>query len=74
MKEQLRTIRAKEIRIASCAKYELAMEDERCSGGREVFSFYLINGLADKTADGFVTVGEIRTYLDASFTANPTAE
>ena len=72
--EQLRTIKAKEIRITSCAKDELAMEDERWGGGRGVFSFYLINGLAglaDKTADGFVTLGEIRTYLEASFTADP---
>ncbi len=72
--EQLRTIRAKEIRITSCAKDELAMEDERWGGGRGVFSFYLINGLAglaDQQTDGVVTLSEIRNYLDASFTADP---
>ena len=72
--EQLRAIKAKEIRITSCAKDELAMEDERWGGGRGVFSFYLINGLAglaDSHADGYVTLSEIRQYLSASFTTDP---
>jgi len=67
--EQLRMMKAKEIRIASCGPGELSAEDEKWGGGRGVFSYYLVNGLtgfADRNKDETVTVAEIKNYLDSS--------
>ena len=68
--EQLRTVQNKEIRIASCSPDQLSVEDEGWGGGRGVFSYYLVNGLtglADRNRDESVTVGEIKSYMDSSF-------
>ncbi len=72
--KELSTAKEKEIRIASCDPNELSNEDERWGGGRGVFSYYLINGLkglADKNKDNFVTLNEIKTYVDSSIAADP---
>lgn len=72
--KELSTAREKEIRIASCLPQELSNEDERWGGGRGVFSYYLINGLkglADKNKDDFVTLYEIKSYVDSSIAADP---
>jgi predicted Zn-dependent protease len=71
--DQLRTVQNKEIRITSCAPNQLSAEDEGWGGGRGVFSFYLVNGLeglADNDHDKFVTVSEIKNYLDSSLAAD----
>lgn len=68
--EQLRKAQRNEIRITSSASNELSAENEAWGGGRGVFSFYLVNGLkglAEKNRDGFVTLSEIKTFIDSSF-------
>ena len=65
--EKLMATNEKEIRIASCTFDQLSNEKEEWGGGRGVFSYYLVNGLkglADKSGDGTVTVGEIQSYLE----------
>lgn len=71
--KELSTAREKEIRIASCNPDELSNEDERWGGGRGVFSYYLVNGLkglADKNNDNYVTLSEIKNYVDSSIAAD----
>ncbi|NOT50689.1 MAG: hypothetical protein HOP10_05385, partial [Chitinophagaceae bacterium] len=66
--KELSAAKEKEIRIASCNPNELSNEDERWGGGRGVFSYYLITGLkglADKNNDNFVTLNEIKHYVDS---------
>ncbi|MDX2133753.1 MAG: tetratricopeptide repeat protein [Saprospiraceae bacterium] len=58
---------ANEIKILSCQPGELSLEGEQWGGGRGIFSYHLINGLfglADKNADGQVTLGELDRYLE----------
>ncbi|MBI1343524.1 MAG: hypothetical protein GC171_11375 [Terrimonas sp.] len=72
--EQLRTVKANEVRITSCAADQLSMEDEGWGGGRGVFSYYLIrglNGLATQEKDSIVTLEGIRQYLDSSLANDP---
>ncbi len=72
--EDLRKIRKKEIRIASCTTDQLSAEDKAWGGGRGAFSWYLVNGLkgmADKDGDGIVTVKDIQIYLDSCFARDP---
>lgn len=72
--EQLRTVRAKEIRITSCASDQLSIENEAWGGGRGVFSFYLVKGLigfAEKEKDGIVHMQELKAYLDSAFANDP---
>jgi len=67
--DQLRTIQTNEVRMTSCTPDQLSVEDQGWGGGRGVFSYYLVNGLeglADYGHDGFVTVNEIKRYLDTS--------
>ena len=64
----------KEIRIASCYPDQLSNEDMRWGGGRGVFSWYLINGLkglADKNADGIITLDEIKIFVDSCIANDP---
>jgi len=71
--EQLRAVKAKEIRISSCETDQLSAEDEGWGGGRGVFSYYFLNGLegrADETRDGFITVNEIEKYLRYSMSSD----
>lgn len=66
LNKQLETIQNNEIRLASCKVDEVSVEDAKWGGGRGVFSYYLINGLngkADKTQDGKITLKELNTYL-----------
>src|SRR5687767_3360362 len=68
--EQLRTVQRNEIRITSCAPDELSAENEDWGGGRGVFSYYLVNGLkglADQEKDGSVTLNELKTFIETSF-------
>ncbi len=72
--EQLRSVRAKEIRITSCASDQLSIESEAWGGGRGVFSFYLVKGLigfAEKEKDGIVRMQELKGYLDSAFANDP---
>lgn len=72
--EQLRNVKSREIRITSCSDNQLSHENEAWGGGRGVFSYYLVNGLkglADKSADGIVTLDEIKNYLDSSLYKDP---
>lgn len=72
--EDLRKVKDKEIRIASCTSNQLSAEDKAWGGGRGVFSWYLVNGLkglADKDGDGIVSVEDIRIYLDSCFARDP---
>ncbi|MBK9337461.1 MAG: caspase family protein [Lewinellaceae bacterium] len=62
---------ANEVKIMSCQANELALEGEQWGGGRGVFSFYLVDGLAgsaDKNTDGAVSLLEIRRYLEDQVT------
>ncbi|MBI1343525.1 MAG: hypothetical protein GC171_11380 [Terrimonas sp.] len=72
--EQLRTVKANEVRITSCAEDQLSMEDKAWGGGRGVFSYYLVNGLtglAEKDRNGIVSLQEIKSFLDSSFATDP---
>lgn len=72
--EDLRKVKYKEIRIASCGTDQLSAEDKAWGGGRGAFSWYLVNGLkglADKDGDGIVTVKDIQIYLDSCFARDP---
>lgn len=72
--EQLRTVKSNEVRMSSCAPDQLSVEDQGWGGGRGVFSYYLVNGLegmADYSRDGAVTVNEIKQYLDTSLLKDP---
>ncbi len=67
--EQLKTVKANEVRIASCAPGQLSVEDAKWGGGRGVFSFHLLNGLtgfAEQDRDGKITVKELDNYLQTS--------
>jgi tetratricopeptide (TPR) repeat protein len=72
--KELSTARENEIRIASCLPEEVSNEHEGWGGGRGVFSYYLLHGLkgmADFNKDNFVTLDEIKKYLDQSISADP---
>ena len=65
--KELLDAQKKEIRIASCQPDQLSNENNHWGNGRGVFSFYLENGLkglADANADGWVSLGEIKNYLE----------
>jgi len=67
--------RAKEIRISACLPDQLSYEDAAWDGGRGVFSYYLLNGLkglADKNSDKSITLQEIRSFLETSFSTDAT--
>ncbi|MBL7832133.1 MAG: caspase family protein [Saprospiraceae bacterium] len=56
-----------EVKILSCQPGELSLEGEQWGGGRGIFSYYMVEGLfglADKNADGYVTLGELDRYLE----------
>ncbi len=55
-----------EVKILSCQPTEFSLEGEQWGGGRGVFSYHLVDGLAglaDRNGDGQVSVGEINRYL-----------
>ncbi len=71
--EKLMATQQKEIRIASCTYDQLSNENADWGGGRGVFSYYLVNGLkglADKSKDGTVSLGEIKSYLEDALQAD----
>lgn len=56
-----------EVRILSCQPNEFSLEGAQWGGGRGVFSYHLVDGLAglaDRNADQTVTLGEIVRYLE----------
>lgn len=58
---------ANEVKIMSCQPDEFSLEGQQWGGGRGVFSYHFLNGitgLADKNADGTVSLLEIERYLD----------
>lgn len=58
---------ANEVKIMSCRPEELSLEGMGWGGGRGVFSYYFLNGLAglaDRNGDGVVNVQEIERYLE----------
>lgn len=58
---------ANEVKIMSCQPEELSLEGPNWGGGRGVFSYYFLNGitgLADRSADGVVSLLEIERYLE----------
>ncbi len=58
---------AGEVKIMSCQPNEFSLEGEQWGGGRGVFSLHLLEGmtgLADKNADGTVSLFEIGRYLE----------
>ncbi|MEO8149765.1 MAG: tetratricopeptide repeat protein, partial [Bacteroidia bacterium] len=60
---------AGEIMMASCASNEVSLEDIQWGGGRGVFSYHLVNGLAgmaDKNGDGQITLRELERYVTDS--------
>lgn len=62
-----------EVRIMSCQTDQLSAEDKNWGGGRGVFSYYLVNGLkglANRQADGFIRLSDIRAYMDSCFKAD----
>ncbi|MEP7255702.1 MAG: caspase family protein, partial [Ferruginibacter sp.] len=72
--EQLMATKEKEIRIASCKPDQLSNEKSDWGRGRGIFSYYLVNGLmglADKSKDSIVTLGEIKNYLQTSLANDP---
>ena len=72
--EQLRKVKANEIRITSCDTDQLSNEDEGWGDGRGVFSYYFVmglNGAAERNRDGFITKNEMRIYLDSTFAKDP---
>lgn len=57
---------ASEVKIMSCQPDELSLEGPDWGGGRGVFSYFFLQGmegLADKNADGLVSLFEIERYL-----------
>ena len=55
-----------EIKILSCQPGELSLEGKQWGGGRGLFSYELINGMAgmaDRNKDGKVTLSELNRYL-----------
>ncbi len=71
--DQLRAVKYNEIRITACGPDQLSNEDDGWGGGRGIFSYYLVNGLtglADSKKDGYVSMQELRMYLDSSFTGD----
>jgi len=63
---------ANEVKILSCQPGELSLEGEQWGGGRGIFSYHLVDGLfglADRNADGTVTLGELDRYLEDKVTA-----
>ena len=63
---------ANELKILSCQPNEFSLEGEQWGGGRGCFSYHLVDGLfgmADRNADGTVSVGEIDRYLEDNVTA-----
>ncbi len=57
---------ANEVKIMSCQPNEFSLEGEQWGKGRGVFSWHLIDGLtglADKSANGEVSLMEINRYL-----------
>ena len=55
-----------EIKILSCQPGELSLEGKQWGGGRGLFSYELINGMAgmaDKNNDGVVSLRELNLYL-----------
>lgn len=72
--QALSTAKENEIRIASCLPEEVSNEHEGWGDGRGVFSYYFINGLkglADYNKDRFITLDEIKKYLEQSIPADP---
>ncbi len=58
---------ANEVKILSCGAEELSQEGLAWGGGRGVFSYYFLNGLAglaDQNKDGVVNLKEIERYLE----------
>jgi len=58
---------ANEVKILSCQPEELSLEGKGWGGGRGVFSYYFLNGLAglaDRNGDGIVSLQEIERYLE----------
>lgn len=58
---------ANELKILSCQPNEFSLEGEQWGGGRGAFSYHLVEGLmglADRSADGQVTLMEIGRYLE----------
>ena len=55
-----------EVKILSCQQGELSLEGKQWGGGRGLFSYELINGMAgmaDKNKDGKVSLRELSLYL-----------
>ncbi len=55
-----------EVKIMACQPNELSLEGRQWGEGRGLFSFHLIDGLtglADRNADGSVSLGEMDRYL-----------
>lgn len=64
----------KVVRIASSKPDQLSNEKLDWGGGRGVFSYYLLNGLrglADKSSDGIVTLGELKKFMESSLENDP---
>ncbi len=58
---------ANEVKIMSCQPDEFSLEGQQWGGGRGVFSYYFLNGIigiADRNADGVVSLLEIERYLN----------
>jgi tetratricopeptide (TPR) repeat protein len=58
---------ANEVKILSCLPNEFSLEGGQWGGGRGCFSYHLVEGLyglADRNADGVVSVSEIDRYLE----------
>jgi len=63
---------ANELKILSCQAQEYSLEGTQWGGGRGVFSYHLMDGLyglADRNADGVVTLGELDRYLEDHVTS-----
>ncbi len=70
---QLSKVMNNEVRLAACAAHEEAAEGADWGGGRGVFSYYLLSGLAgkaDSKHDSSIQLWEINKYLDSSFAAD----
>jgi Flp pilus assembly protein TadD len=71
--ENLRRSKQNEIRITSCTENQLSIEGEEWGGGRGIFSYYLISGLtglADNETDGYITLNELRNFMDTAFSGD----
>ncbi len=72
--QQLIDANEKVVRIASSKPDQLSNEKSDWGGGRGVFSYYLLNGLqglADKSKDGIVTLGELKKFMETSMENDP---